>query len=516
MREITDVSCYLVVSCVHRGTTGSVLNVLKQVQKYYNAKVLHLGKIATDDEIAMHARRENKILTWEKIAKEKITETQEENLKAAKKENAKLEAAQERRVNLLKETFGKDTEFIINETQYLPSKTKMDECLTEKALCQYLKVSSVSANGERLSFSPITPKSFAYFRRRESSFIVPHPTPVLRSFNKPGLNQAYVLATTGSLRISPEVNRPSDQHYVANMPSAMLVIIDNETGEFHQKRLHFDFFETGITRVTFIADDGMVFLAKETIEVGSEDKAAYVTDEHSAFEHRGVVAASLALVDLHQPETFINGGDVCDMISVCHHNEGKPGLQENNRLIDDLRSMKRLMDAQTSNPCIKHKVLIDSNHMKWLTDFVMKNPQLIGLLDLQSVHDLYYRDWRFIDPLKNEIYKWGDLVVRHGHQLGEGTLTQAASIFVKYLKGHVHSHNEYLRAASAGPGCGLGPSYVGGAVTSWTNCITSLTKWRGITSFNIKTVLHSDDRKVSRFAYRNKIIEVSWHVYKTE
>ena len=189
MREIKDVSAYLVISCVHLGTTGSILNVLAQVQKYYKAKVLHLGKISTDEEINMHERRINKIKTWEKIDEGCLSESKRIELKNQKTEVKRLEASQQKRVKLLQNTFGEDVEFIINKEQMLPITMNWNKTQTEKNLGKYLKASSVPPNGERVSFSPITPRSFSYFRKRESSFITPHPTPVLRSFNKEGLNK---------------------------------------------------------------------------------------------------------------------------------------------------------------------------------------------------------------------------------------------------------------------------------------------------------------------------------------
>jgi hypothetical protein len=515
MREITNVTNYLVISCVHLGTTRGLLNVLAQVQKYYNAKAVHLGKIATDDEMAMYARRMNKIKTWEKIDDELLTEHQQAQLKAMKKELVKLETSQEKRVNLLQEIFGKNTEFVINKEQMLPITHDWIKVDTEKVLCPYLRASSVPANGDKVSFSPITPRSFSYFRKRESSFVIPHPTPVHRSFNKEGLNQAYAMITTGSLRNIQEVNKTNDHHFVSNLPSAVLITIDNETGEFHPKRLHFETLDVpGITTPLFIADDGLIFTSSGVVETKNEDRAAYSTDDHAPFENRGVLASLMAVIAMFEPETYINGGDAGDFASVCRHTKNFPGLTEGLRLIDDLGSMRRLTMAQSSHPCIKTKVMIDSNHPKWLSDFVNSNPCLIGMLDWPSLQKLYWPSWIFTNPLKNEIYKFGDLSIRHGHQ--EGSLSSAADIFVKYLRGHLHAHNEHLRAGSASAGCNLGMHYLDGNVTAWSNSVTTITRFKGKTSFNVKIVLHNNEKKTSRFSYRGLVYEVNWHKYPDE
>ena len=514
MREIKDVSAYLVVSCVHLGTTQSILNVLAQVQKYYKAKTLHLGKISTDEELKMWHRRMNDIKTWEKIDEECLSESQKNNLKNKKLEVKKLETAQQRRVRLIQNTFGDDTEFVINKEQMLPITMDWNEVETEKDLGIFLKASSVPPNGEKVSFSPITPRSFSYFRKRESSFITPHPTPVLRSMNREGLNKAFNMMTTGSLQNVKEVNRCSEHHFISNLPSAILVLIDNETGEFHSKRLHFESVQVGITSTTFIVDDGLVFTSGGASEVSAEEKAVFSTDEHAKYEHLGVLAACISLINKHKPKTFIGGGDTGDFPSVCRHTIKKPGIQEGRRLLDDLLGMKRVTDAQTSNLCIKTKIMLPSNHPKWLSDFVNDNPMLIGMLDWSSLQKLYWSDWNFVSDLKNEIYKWNDIVCRHGHQ--ENSLTSASDLFIKYLRGHGHSHQEIQRGGTAGAACMLGMGYLDGNVTAWTNTIVSLTAWKNKASFNIKTVLHDDNKKISRFAYRGTIIEVEWHKYPEE
>ena len=237
------------------------------------------------------------------------------------------------------------------------------------------------------------------------------------------------------------------------------------------------------------------------------------TDDHAPWQHPGVLASLRALGALHDPSVFVNGGDSADMASVSHHNTGKPLVQENLRLIKDLEGMQSLLNAQTETmKNLKHKVLVDSNHANWLTQFIERNPMLVGLLDWETVSNQWLPGWDVYYGIKgeNKVFYFGDLVIRHGHQ-ERGGITKGHEIFIKYLCGHWHAHNEFLRATAAGAGCMLGPAYVENNITAWTNTLTTLQKWKDKSAQQIRTILHNDQKETSSFCYRNKIYTVPWY-----
>jgi len=63
---------YIVVGTAHQGMDLSVLRAVKTAADYHDAKVIHVGPLATKDEIAMWRRREKKLRTWEKTKSEKV------------------------------------------------------------------------------------------------------------------------------------------------------------------------------------------------------------------------------------------------------------------------------------------------------------------------------------------------------------------------------------------------------------------------------------------------------------
>ena len=109
---------------------------------------------------------------------------------------------------------------------------------------------------------------------------------------------------------------------------------------------------------------------------------------------------------------------------------------------------------------------------------------------------------------ENRVLRWGDLVIRHGDK---ENLVAAAKKFGKYLGGHHHKRLEFLRTIFIGPLCGLGPAYLSQSITAWQLQFANLTRFNGVTSVSVKTVLYSERHKVARFSYRDKIYEVPYY-----
>ncbi len=63
---------YIVIGTAHLGIDLAVLNTIKTVADFYDAKVIHTGPLATTYEIAMWRRRKQLLHTWENAAAEKI------------------------------------------------------------------------------------------------------------------------------------------------------------------------------------------------------------------------------------------------------------------------------------------------------------------------------------------------------------------------------------------------------------------------------------------------------------
>lgn len=471
---------------------------------------LSVSKSSYDDQVKLLAKRDN---LFNKI--DTLQELDADKRKQMKDEIAIIEKAESSRIDNLKKYFP-NIQFVANFEQCIGSHPEVT--LGKKiALSKYIDVQSVNANGDKVSSNPITNRAFNYLKKQKKSVIMPHPVPALRSYERQGLNEAWNMYTTGCLFNADDPNRPSEFYKANYMPSALLVIVDDETGEFHCRRLHFDWTTCEFTRKkkATIIEDGMAHTSAGTIELEGSSTAVYATDTHAPYEHRGVLGSTMALAELAEAETFIHGGDLNDWESVCPHNKGKRLSQENLRFIDDKAAFGRLTNAYRSMPSVKRWVLIDSNHEYWCDRHVDEHAELKGIVDQEAIFSELIPDWEYHIAVNGEDYtfSFGDLSIRHGHK---ESLAKASQVFHKYLGGHFHSHNEFLRHGSSGAGAMLGPKYLAGNISKWQNCIVSITTYKGKTSFDIKSVLHDKARNVSRFCWRGDIYEVPYYQYDGE
>jgi hypothetical protein len=294
----------------------------------------------------------------------------------------------------------------------------------------------------------------------------------------------------------------SNQYYKTDhLPAAVLVLIDEETNQFHPRQIDI---ESHPEHGVFATDDGLVFWSDSSVEeLSSDDKGSWSADDHAPFTHPGILGAIQKNNELHEPAVYINGGDAGEMLSVHRHdrkNKQRKNL-EGKRLINDIRNIKSLLDFQTSYKTIKRKVKLDANHEGWLDLYINE----------RSIHEKYFSEYEFIfsGGGDNKVVYFGDILCRHGHQ--ESLMLGARiSDHQKYICGHHHSYKKFKRAIQVGCGASLGADYLNNSATSWQNQISTLSKYKGIASAAPKIVLHNDEKKKSRFAYRDKVYEVDW------
>lgn len=522
--KIRKSEAYLVISSVYLGADQDILNIYKQVAKFYKAQVIHLGPTASTKEINLHKKLSKDIAGIEQRLDYLEGPNQvraESALEMRKSQLGEIEALEEDRIAGLIDTFGKmqfvtTPDLCLNQNFTKAYNQKAEHIHHGLELSKYLFLSPIPPSGERTTRSPITAISLDFLKSLGRSWIVPHPVPIVECFPRPGLNEAHSYYTAGALKHSERPTSTRDQYKFAHMPCAVLVILDKANGEFHPKQLHIDYLvgknsPTETHSEPVVLDDGLVFSEKGWKEVGSPDKACLGTDAHVPYTHAGWLGALRAINAKHKPETFIDNGDAGDFDPISHHNEHKPGERENKRLIDTLRGLRSYYDAATSCPSIKNKISIDSNHHEWVTDFVMKNPSLIGMLDWATLATDWFSDWKVLirQAGEPEIYKFGDMVVRHGDV--DGGVRKADKTFGKYVCGHYHRYAAYRRAVMVGCGAKLGPRYISGQINAWQNQVATMTKFKEVAAINAKVVLHDNALKVSRVAYRNEILEVDFY-----
>ena len=518
--KIRKSETYLVVSSAHLGVSTDILKVFSQVVKTFGAKVFHIGDIESQDEKKQRKSLSEDIKTLNQRMEDFTDSTREstrdkvyDELNEKEHDLKVVQGEVLDRLRLVQKTLGAVT-FILPADSNFPMPADLPAEYDEFVLSKYLMLSAMQPVSDVSTLRPVNRNAIHALKQYGGTFswIVPHPIPAVVPYPRPGLNNTHNYYSVGSLKTVEQPTTRKNAYIASHSPAAMLVIVDQENGEFHAVHLHVDYVEKKGYRKSkpLVLYDGLCFTVDGVKEVESKDRAVFVSDEHEPFHHSGVLGATRVLNNLFQPYTFINGGDASDCTPVSRHELDKPGSMEGLRISTMLTGLQKLLAAQTECDSIKERILIDSNHAEWLTGFVETFPQLKGLIDWETVAKTYFPDWtvRLRNPDASSMpYKFGDYSVRHGDQ---ESLTKAEHIFDngKYLCGHFHRHQGVRRMVTVGCGCELNPPYMKHKISDWQNQVTTMTKYSGTTAIAPKIVLHDKARNFSRFVYRNQIYEI--------
>jgi hypothetical protein len=517
---------YLIIGGIHRGASEDVLKIYQHIAEKTNAKVFHLGAILSDEEIKTFkkvtqqlASAEREFEVREDTMKDATKEAMEEKISGLNEELERLANVERGRIGLLTGRFS-DVTFVVPAGGSLSRRVKGATILEQEAvISKYLLVSGIQPVTDRSTLRPTNRNSIMHLRQygNQYSWIAPHPVPATIPFARPGLNNVHNYMTTGCLRHAEKPTSRNDAYKASFAPCAISVQVNPKDGTFHHQHLHIDYAEVrGYSKSqAMVLHDGECYTAEGVKEVSSIDRAVFVTDDHEPNYHPGTLGALRGLNELFHPGTLINGGDASDGGPVNRHELNLPGKMEGRRVIDMINGLRKLLTAQCNVDSIKSRVLLDSNHADWLTDFVAANPNLNGLIDWDTIQKTRFPDWRFLlrREGQQEIYMFGDYTIRHGDR---ESLERAELMFRKgkYMCGHWHRFTGFRRTVSIGCGGQLAPDYTENQVNAWQNQIVSITRLLGITAIAPKIVLHDKKKATSQFSYRFQIYETNHHVIK--
>lgn len=503
----------MAIGCAHLGIDRDIAELFANCADLFKCSATyHLGAILTKDEMIAYHTAVGKSRIYENQIKEILktrgmTETEAaqwdsyiERISSAVETVEKTQAA---RLAQLQEYFP-GVRLVINEEQYVPSdEIKESGIIIDHStkVCKWLTLTSIHANGDRVAHTPITDRCYNAMRNVKTSVILPHPTPQLRPFSKPGLNQAHHYLTTGMLKHQEKHNRPSESFKAMNRPRAHIISIDEASGEFHITDLCVDY----VGGIPTVLVDGFVITPTSITE--TDEKAIATADEHAPLQSREVFVCVASCNNMYQADTHIHVGDIGEFESMNPHAKGRRQHLEGKRLIDDVMAVRSLMINDVHPACV-NRVLVLGNHDIWPTRRLEEYPEFIGILDWPALLKNYFTLPKInlkvvgVDNSKQEIYQWGDTVIRHGDK---EHLETAVQIFGKVLRGHDHRHTQYLDGQTMGTSGALWKGFIADRITSHLWQFATGTKHKGVSRFACKIVLASGNK--ARYCYRCQIYE---------
>ena len=218
----------------------------------------------------------------------------------------------------------------------------------------------------------------------------------------------------------------------------------------------------------------------EPVNLG-KGKYLILSDIHLPFHDQDALAAALEFGISHEVDTVILNGDILDCYDVSRFSKEirRPKISEE---LEMGRNFFKYLRELFPTQAIFYKI---GNHEERMRAYVLRNARELADLNDISLESLLHLDEHRIIPVNREMINLGDLVVLHGHELGESIFSPvnpARGMFLKAkastIIGHYHqvSHHsesnlrgEQVGVWSMGCLCNLSPDYRPYAFTKWAN-----------------------------------------------
>jgi len=496
---------------IHLGSTLSPINLAKmhRIEALYQEAELKL-RVAKNDLIDARNLLQNVTDSVRELLRQKpdmsehkasvqldkITKAEKNELqliKRVRKYQNKVDALS-LRLQPLKQEMDKNNKTLLKvfpDAELLPEGHELE-------IGKHLKLLGVSPAGTNISSNPLSGRALNQFRKQ--SVIVPHPISCLKSHAKPGTNTAHTHITTGCMtRNKKQPSSAREFHRALHIPSAVWVVEDLQTGEYHAQRI-------------LVEQDGSVLVDGLRIAPEGEQEAhvtVCATDEHILYHNEDVMVSLFQFATMIQPDEFLSLGDVGEFEAFSHWTAKNPRKREGVRADEEIEGIQQYLESAAALTKNNQMTVLDSNHQQWLTKYIDTHPELEGLLDPQTLFASERVTWREMED-EREPYMIGDATFRHGHE--ESGCVHGWKLFGKYRCGHWHWREEWLTSYALPCVSMLNRDYAGSRLTGWMNGFGVETTYEGYSSMSPKIVLYNvpddDEEEVTtRVMWRGKILE---------
>lgn len=189
----------------------------------------------------------------------------------------------------------------------------------------------------------------------------------------------------------------------------------------------------------------------------------------------------LSFVKDYQPDTVVLLGDQLNASSISHWNDDKPRNKEGIRLIDemDLHALEVLdmIDRYVPNA---RRIWHKGNHERFIDDFLLKHPELEGIVDPVKYLRLKDRGWEVYDH--KELSRVGKVYFTHGeYATGKYHARRMLDLYQRNIRyGHRHTYEVAIGTSAADQKdfhtavavpclANLNPSYAQNKPNNWIN-----------------------------------------------
>jgi len=174
-------------------------------------------------------------------------------------------------------------------------------------------------------------------------------------------------------------------------------------------------------------------------------------------------------------DLIVIGGDFMNMDSLSHWDRDKRRKMENKRFFQEtMRARKELDDLRYHT---KDMVYLEGNHENWVEQYIDRNPEMEGMIELPKQLELEAKKVDWI-PM-NELYKVGHLYFTHGMWTNKYFAAKhIQELGCNIVIGHKHQEQTFsssakmqkpIKAWGIGCLCDSAPHYMKGKPTNWSD-----------------------------------------------
>ena len=208
-------------------------------------------------------------------------------------------------------------------------------------------------------------------------------------------------------------------------------------------------------------------------------------DMHVPNENKTAVTVARKINKYYKPHRIIVIGNFFDMTPVSHWMKDKKKSMENQRLAKDYAKGNRLLNkfVREAGSQLSEVVYLKGNHEKWADDYVDKNPEMEGLVEVEHNIKIDKKkvDLKFVEM--NDFYKVGKLYLTHGlHANKYHAFTTVDRVGASVMYGHTHDVQTYTKIGlakstdkhmglSVGCLCDLSPAYMKNRPNNWMHAV---------------------------------------------
>ncbi|MEO5366660.1 MAG: hypothetical protein H7831_09960 [Magnetococcus sp. WYHC-3] len=221
-------------------------------------------------------------------------------------------------------------------------------------------------------------------------------------------------------------------------------------------------------------------------------KAIVLPDIHHPYHNKKAWLAVLNFIKWFVPDIVVLLGDAMDMRSVDHWKKEKGNLRhfEGLRLLHDYKDFSEdiLKPIEEAVPNAR-KIYMGGNHEIFVERVLDENPQLVGMVEPETVLKLEERKWEWIPYLikqkrggvKRGMLKLGKLTLVHGEYTNKFHASKTADSYLKSVM-YAHTHdlqlftkvtvedpNDYHSCQSIGCLCDRSPMFLWGRPNRWVH-----------------------------------------------